>query len=144
MGRHKRISIIGLGRLGLPLATVFADEGVGVIAFDKDEEKINLLKAGALPFHETDLGNYLTKNKIGMFFHSNREVALNDIVDNTDVTIVLVNTPSDKNNKSFSNAHIISVLTKLGNRLKQSDKEYHLIVLSSTVMPKTCSDELIP
>ena len=40
------IGIIGLGYVGLPLAVSFAQAGVKVIGFDKNEEKVNKINQG--------------------------------------------------------------------------------------------------
>lgn len=41
---NKKVGIVGLGYVGLPLATLFAERGFNVIAYDRDESKINHLK----------------------------------------------------------------------------------------------------
>jgi UDP-N-acetyl-D-mannosaminuronic acid dehydrogenase len=46
------VSIIGLGRVGLPLALCFADRGLNVIGVDRDLERLESLRAGRMPFDE--------------------------------------------------------------------------------------------
>jgi len=46
------ISIIGLGRIGLPLALCFADRGLQVLGVDKDPEVLASVRAGRMPFEE--------------------------------------------------------------------------------------------
>jgi UDP-N-acetyl-D-mannosaminuronic acid dehydrogenase len=46
------VSVVGLGRVGLPLALSFADRGLGTIAIDKDAERIESVRAGVMPFQE--------------------------------------------------------------------------------------------
>jgi UDP-N-acetyl-D-mannosaminuronic acid dehydrogenase len=46
------VSIIGLGRVGLPLALCFADRGLSVIGVDRDLERLESLRAGRMPFDE--------------------------------------------------------------------------------------------
>ncbi|RLE90009.1 MAG: nucleotide sugar dehydrogenase, partial [Thermoprotei archaeon] len=41
-----RIAVIGLGKMGLPLALVFAHAGAKVIGVDIDEEKVRLINKG--------------------------------------------------------------------------------------------------
>ena len=43
------VSIIGLGRVGLPLALCFADRGLRVLGIDKDAERLDALRAGRMP-----------------------------------------------------------------------------------------------
>ncbi len=45
MSHNRRISVIGLGYVGLPVAIAFAREGTPIVAFDIDETRIAELKA---------------------------------------------------------------------------------------------------
>jgi UDP-N-acetyl-D-mannosaminuronic acid dehydrogenase len=47
------ISIIGLGRVGLPLALCFADRGLQVLGVDKDPELLAAVRGGRMPFEES-------------------------------------------------------------------------------------------
>jgi UDP-N-acetyl-D-mannosaminuronic acid dehydrogenase len=47
------VSVIGLGRVGLPLALSFADRGLRVIGIDVDDDRLAALAAGRMPFKET-------------------------------------------------------------------------------------------
>ena len=47
------VSIIGLGRVGLPLALCFADRGLHVLGIDHDPAVLESLHAGRMPFNET-------------------------------------------------------------------------------------------
>ena len=46
------VAVIGLGRVGLPLAITFADHGLSVLGVDKDAERLETLRAGRMPFKE--------------------------------------------------------------------------------------------
>jgi UDP-N-acetyl-D-mannosaminuronic acid dehydrogenase len=46
-------AIVGLGRIGLPLALSFADRGVDVIGVDKDRARLDTVGEGRMPFEET-------------------------------------------------------------------------------------------
>jgi UDP-N-acetyl-D-mannosaminuronic acid dehydrogenase len=46
------VAVIGLGRVGLPLALAFADAGLSVIGVDNDPTRIEALRAGRMPFEE--------------------------------------------------------------------------------------------
>src|SRR4051812_39704442 len=47
------VAIVGLGRIGLPLALSFADRGLNVIGVEKQQPRIDLVEAGKMPFEET-------------------------------------------------------------------------------------------
>ncbi len=51
-GRGSDVAVIGLGRVGLPLALAFADAGLDVIGVDNDPARIDALREGRMPFDE--------------------------------------------------------------------------------------------
>ena len=52
MAEGRYISVIGLGRVGLPLALCFADRGMRVLGIDNDPAVLESLRAGRMPFSE--------------------------------------------------------------------------------------------
>src|SRR3954452_2283289 len=55
------VSVIGLGRVGLPLALCFADAGLRVLGVDKDPERLRALRAGRMPFAEPGADELLVR-----------------------------------------------------------------------------------
>src|SRR6516225_1344190 len=53
MSRPRSVSVIGLGRVGLPLALSFADRGVRVLGVDHDPAVLASVRAGRMPFAES-------------------------------------------------------------------------------------------
>jgi UDP-N-acetyl-D-mannosaminuronic acid dehydrogenase len=47
------VSVVGLGRVGLPLALSFADRGLSVIGIDNDPARLGAIREGRMPFAET-------------------------------------------------------------------------------------------
>jgi UDP-N-acetyl-D-mannosaminuronic acid dehydrogenase len=47
------VAVIGLGRVGLPLALSFADRGLRTIGIDNDASRLEAVRAGRMPFQET-------------------------------------------------------------------------------------------
>ncbi len=47
------VAVIGLGRVGLPLALSFADRGLSTIGVDNDPARLGSLREGTMPFQET-------------------------------------------------------------------------------------------
>lgn len=130
----EKILIFGLGKLGLPLCTVFSQQ-VKVIGVDIDENKINKLKTNELPFFEPDLNKYFINGKNNLNFFNFEDYNIDDI----DIAIILVNTPSEINGE-FSNKYIYDVLDSISSKLKTCNKSDFLIILSSTVMPGSCEE----
>jgi UDP-N-acetyl-D-mannosaminuronic acid dehydrogenase len=48
------VAVVGLGRVGLPLALSFADRGLRVIGVDNDPARLGAVGEGRMPFAETD------------------------------------------------------------------------------------------
>jgi UDP-N-acetyl-D-mannosaminuronic acid dehydrogenase len=55
------VSVIGLGRVGLPLALCFADRGLRVHGVDKDPERLLAVEGGTMPFEETGAQELLAR-----------------------------------------------------------------------------------
>jgi UDP-N-acetyl-D-mannosaminuronic acid dehydrogenase len=60
------VSVIGLGRVGLPLALVFADAGLRTLGVDRDAERLETLRAGRMPFKEPGTDELLARTQIGL------------------------------------------------------------------------------
>ncbi len=135
--RTNKISFIGLGKLGLPLATTFAKSGINVLAIDKNKDLIGKLKKGELPFFEKGLEDNLNLSKKNIEYVDNYE----NIVNETDISVILVNTQIGK---SYSSKYVECVIKDICEELKFSDKSYHLFVLSSTILPGEIKDKFIP
>ena len=56
------LTIIGAGYVGLVTAAIFSDLGNKVFCVDVDEQKIEKLKLGKIPFFEPSLEQYVQKN----------------------------------------------------------------------------------
>src|SRR6204780_3987168 len=48
------VAVVGLGRVGLPLALSFADRGLSVVGIDNDAARLGAVREGTMPFEETD------------------------------------------------------------------------------------------
>jgi UDP-N-acetyl-D-mannosaminuronic acid dehydrogenase len=55
------VSIVGLGRVGLPLAACFADQGLRVLGIDKDPERLEAVASGRMPFSEPGADEVLAR-----------------------------------------------------------------------------------
>lgn len=128
-----KISLVGLGKLGLPLLATFAKNNQKIIGVDVDENKIKTLQNNELPFYEPNLKEYLINSNKNINYSNN----FFDVVEESDVVIILVNTPSNENGE-FSNVYVYSAINAICNELKNSDKDDFLFIISSTVMPGTC------
>lgn len=125
------ISIVGLGKLGLCTAACFAGKGFKVIGVDVDAEKVNKINKGVSPIGETGLQEMIKKAGCRLEATSDYKYAIS----NSDITFIVVATPSLADG-SFSNEYLEKALHKIGESLKKK-KGYHLVAVTSTVMPQT-------
>jgi UDPglucose 6-dehydrogenase len=125
-----KISLVGLGKLGLPLLSTFAKNEQKIIGVDVDATKIEMLKDNQLPFYETNLKEYLISGRHNIDYAND----FKQITDETDVAIILVNTPSNEKGE-FSNKYIYDAITNICTSLNKSNNDDFLFILSSTIMP---------
>jgi UDP-N-acetyl-D-mannosaminuronic acid dehydrogenase len=121
------VSVIGLGRVGLPLALVFADRGLRVLGVDKSTERIEALRAGRMPFEEPGAAELLAR--VGDRFEVTDRAA--DAAGAASI-VLTVGTPTFSHIE-IDMGDIRSVLDDLLPVLQPG----HLLVLRSTVAPGT-------
>ena len=124
------INFIGLGKLGLPLATCFAKNKIKVTAIDKNKDLINLLSQGKKPWTEKNLQQNITEASPYIDYTLDYSNCINN-----DTSIILVNTPSVKKDGSFSNLYVEQSLKSICDELVKAKKSTHHFILSSTVCP---------
>ncbi len=134
------ISVVGLGKLGLCLACCLAEKGFKVIGVDIEESVVKKVNQGIAPWFEPKLDELLARHGGKTLIATTNH---KEAIEKTDVTFILVATPSNPDG-SFSNRFIESALVSLGNELKNSKKEHHLFIISSTVMPESTEKVFIP
>ncbi|MFH1429732.1 MAG: UDP-glucose/GDP-mannose dehydrogenase family protein [Candidatus Margulisiibacteriota bacterium] len=121
-----KLCVIGTGYVGLVVGACFADMGNHVICVDKDEKKLDKLKAGIIPIYEPGLENIVSKNSAEgrLSFSSDLDSAVKDSL----VCFIAVGTPPGEDG-SADLKHVIEVAKSIG----QAMNEYKVIVNKSTV-----------
>jgi UDP-N-acetyl-D-mannosaminuronic acid dehydrogenase len=123
------VSVIGLGRVGLPLALSFADRGLTVVGVDNNIAQLDSIRAGRMPFSEAGTQELLERVLAG------GRLELSDRADDaarTDNIVITIGTPS------FS--HLESDLRQV--RAALDDllpllRHGHALILRSTIAPGT-------
>lgn len=130
------ITVIGLGKLGLPLAALFASSGHKVRGFDNSHELRESLKSGKFQSNEPQLREFLTSAK------DNLKIAesIEDAVQGSEAVFVIVPTPSLPTGH-FSNEYVLSVIESMGPALIKTEKKI-VIDIVSTVMPGSCTGSI--
>jgi len=122
--KSRKVCVIGLGYVGLPLSLVLAEKGFDVIGFDIDQSKLDQIKAGITPIHEPGIDAYMHRYIGKNFLLSND---LNNV--NSQIFIITVGTPVDEESKIPITSFIDKAATSIGKIIKDND----LIILRSTV-----------
>ena len=123
-----RVSIIGQGYVGLPLAMAVAQAGHEVVGIDLDQSLIERLKAGKSPIVDLTDDQITSAIKTGRYSLTNNFGA----VETSDVVVICVPTPLDSANKpDFS--FLIRALNSIADHLQPNV----LIINESTVSPGT-------
>lgn len=133
-----RVSVIGLGKLGLCTAACFAARGHEVIGMDSNRETIAQLAQRRCPVDETGLPALLDQAW-------ERFVPTDDIlraVRETEFTAIIVPTPSTEGG-DFTNAYVEDVLRALAPALAEKD-HFHVVDVVSTVMPGSSEGRFVP
>jgi UDP-N-acetyl-D-mannosaminuronic acid dehydrogenase len=55
------VAIVGLGRIGLPLALSYADRGLDVVGIDREPQVLETVRSGQMPFRETGTQDLLER-----------------------------------------------------------------------------------
>src|SRR5437660_11762545 len=131
-----RVNVVGLGKLGAPLAAVLASRGFSVIGLDVNKVLVDALNAGKMPIIEPQLNELLAANRQRL----SATMDAHQAIQNSDASFVIVPTPSDGTG-FFSNRFVLQAMATLGNELR-TKQGYHMVVITSTVMPGTTGGEI--
>lgn len=130
LNKEKKIAVIGLGYVGLPIALAFSKK-ISVIGFDINAKRIELMQKGVDPSNELDVSA----------FQNSDIVFTNDLEVLKEATffVVAVPTPVDKNNIPDL-IPVIKASETIGKALKKGD----CVVFESTVYPGCTEEDCIP
>lgn len=137
---NKKIAIIGLGYVGLPLAVAFAEK-YPVVGFDINQKRVGELNSGSdftLEVSDDHLRSVLTHGQHPSDKGLLCSTQINDITD-CNVYIVTVPTPTDKHNRPDLTP-LYKASETVGKVLKKGD----IVVYESTVYPGVTEEECIP
>jgi len=136
--RANDVSVVGLGKLGLCLAAVLSSRGFRVKGVDLDASKVEAINRGVSPFYEPGLEKLL--RKVGQRLVAS--ISYSTAIEKTNATFVVVPTPSDDSG-AFSLRYVIKAMESVGKELAEI-RRYHLVVLTSTVMPGSMDGTVKP
>lgn len=136
MESSNHIVVVGLGVIGLPTALLLASSNYQVVGVDINKSVIKSLKNGVLPSHirEKELQVLLKDSKV------RENLKFQDIPTKANTFIITVPTPLAKKKKKADLSFVKKALDSIRPFLKKGD----LLIIESTIPPKTCRDFVIP
>jgi len=136
--RTLRVCVVGIGRIGLPTALSFAKSGLQTIGVDINENLVSTINSGVFPLKDEpgyeEIFNDVIKNK--MFSATTK---IEDAIPNSDLILLSLPTPMDKNNVPD-----YSALTDSASKLSKFLSPNSLIIVESTIEPGFIEDEMVP
>ena len=133
--RKARISIIGMGYVGLPLVKTFLSKGFEVLGFDIDEKKVEMLNQGKSYI------KHFTAEELKTFLEKKKFQATTDFgyLAKADVIIICVPTPLDSH-KNPDLSYVMTTTEVISKNLRRGQ----LVVLESTTYPGTTEEKMLP
>ncbi|WP_404334629.1 nucleotide sugar dehydrogenase [Planococcus rifietoensis] len=129
----EKICVVGLGYIGLPTAVMFANHGYDVHGVDVNQKAVDMLSDGQIHIEEPFLQDYLNKAlEKGTFSVSTKPAE-------ADMFIIAVPSPIAED-KTANMDYIRAATESIVPFLKKGD----LVVLESTVPPRTVLDVMMP
>lgn len=121
-----KVSVVGIGYVGLVAAGCLAEVGNHVVCVDNDEDKIARLKKGHIPIYEPGLEEIVRRNeKAGRLKFT---TSLKEGVDHSVIIFLAVGTPSAQDGSAD-----ISVVLDVSGKIAELMDGYRVIVTKSTV-----------
>ncbi len=132
------VAVYGLGKMGLPIAAVFADKGANVVGVDIDKNVVSKINSGKNYVQgEPGLSKLVKRNvEVGRLSATADAIGA---AKKSDVMIVIVPTFLDEHNKPDLSL-VISVCKDISKGLKPGD----FVISESTLPPKTTADVILP
>lgn len=131
-----KISVIGLGKLGAPLAAVLASKGHQVIGVDLNPEFVNKINQGVAPVPEPCLQELISNHRSRL----KATLSYEEAILGSEITFVIVPTPSDEEGL-FTNRYLLKAIEQIGVAITKKTG-YHLVVITSTVIPGSTDGEI--
>lgn len=138
MNASSKVTIIGLGYVGLPLAVLFAERGHAVLGLDKDTRKIESIIKGESYIPDVSsnvLQNLLNERKL-IVNTPDKGVAE---FQNSEYVIVTVPTPINENKEPD-----LSALVSASHYIQQHLQEGQTFIFESSTYPGTLEEVIIP
>lgn len=134
-----KISVIGLGRIGLPTSVVIARANFSVIGVDINHEIVEFVNNGKLRINdEPGLEDTLKKVIENKKFIATTKIS--ESVKNSDIIIVCLPTPLENKSKKTDYQFLLKGCSEIAKFMKKNS----LVIIESTVGPGIVENEVVP
>src|SRR5687768_15514635 len=116
-----KLTIIGLGKLGAPMAAVMAYKGNTVVGVDVNPRYVAAIQQGLPPVNEPALAEMIRASQARLTATLDYEEAILS----TDVTFIIVPTPSEADG-TFTLRYVLDAAKKIGAALRKK-QAWHLV-----------------
>ncbi len=130
----KKVCIVGLGYVGLPLALLAVDKGYSVFGFDINEKHIQNLSQGEFQTSDVKVQKKYDESWKKIHFSSNESILIE-----SDVIIICVPTPVSKDKKPD-----LEFLKSATHSIRRNLRLGQLIIVESTIFPGTTEEIILP
>lgn len=134
-----KVSVVGLGKLGAPLAAVLKAAGHFVIGVDTSHPLIERINRRETTSTEPGLKELLQDRAGGQLYATNDAVLAAML---TDYSFILVPTPSGERHL-FSSQYVLDALKSIAYAIRCKERP-HVVVVVSTITPGTLENEILP
>jgi UDP-N-acetyl-D-mannosaminuronic acid dehydrogenase len=137
MNKTAKVTVIGLGYVGLPKAALIANAGFHVTGVDIDPKIVDAVSSGRILTNEPKLGEMVTRvTKKGML---KATIDVDSATKDSDIITICVQTPINPN-KTPNLSYILGACEKVAHNLKPGK----LVMLESTLPPNTTKSLIAP
>lgn len=133
----RNIAVIGLGKLGQPMAVAFAKAGHNVIAYDVDADVRTFVKSKVPTVDEPGLAEEMSTCDTLTVVDSVQEC-----VEYSEIAYVMVPTPSLPDG-GFTNKYVVQAVAEIGEAIKRLGVDTYTVVVCSTVMPGSMDGDIV-
>jgi nucleotide sugar dehydrogenase len=134
--KKQKVTIIGIGYVGLPLAVLAAKKGYEVLGFDINEKLVKMVNSGKSPFEDRILDKYLAQ----VIKEKKLQATLDEkVIQSSEIVIICVPTPVEDDHSPDFKPLIGATKT-----VAKNFKKGQLIVVESTINPGVCEEIVLP
>jgi len=123
--KNETIAVIGMGYMGLPIASLLAQSGYSVTGIDLSKEKVDIINHGECPFDEDGMPELVKKVVEQGFMKASLDIPSS--------STYLVAVPTPHNNKSCDRSYVFAAVDSIAEVAQNGQT----VIIESTISPQT-------